>query len=453
MNERDGGTAVAAPQLLKLTIQSGERRVDVALPGGVPVAEIVPSVAQRLRVLDPVDAHAGYWFVRSDGERLDPDRSLVAQRVQDGDVIALQIGADSTPTKTYDDIVEAVADVVEEQAKPWTPGDTVTTTTVTASVLLTVAALPVLVAELAGEHSLVAPIGTGLAAVLLLICATVLEKIGTPPQAPVALVQVASLHAAVAGFTSLGLPPSWGLPTALAGAGAALVGGIAMLLVTKPREYSLIPLVVGGVMGLSGLVIFLTGAAPASILAIALAGAGMAGLGIPWLALASTSLRVASARDDSEIYAAPAEVSRAEVAARYAVGHRFQVSLRIATGAIALLATTPVVASGLPGLALALLTYVALVLGVRQVFSRADIVAVTATAMVGAVLTVFVAVSSFPDWSTWLIVVLAVIAAAVIGLGLLAPKKRLWVDRVADPAEIVTIALLPPLAILVGGWF
>ncbi|QBR75117.1 type VII secretion integral membrane protein EccD [Microbacterium sediminis] len=452
MNERTGGTATATAQLLKLTVQSGDRRVDVALPGSVPVAEIVPSVARRLGVLDAVEAHAGYWFVRPDGDRLDPDRSLVAQGMLDGDVVALEIGADAPPAKTYDDIVEAVADAVEERAKPWTPGDTVTTTTVVASVLLTLALLPVLVSETVA-HSIIVPVGTGLSGLLLLICAAVLARIGTPPQAPVALVQVAAAHAAVAGFTATGLPWSWGVPTALAGAGAALVGGIAMLLVTKPREYSLVPLVIGVVLGLSGLMITLTGAEPAAILAIALALSGIAGLGIPWLALASTSLRVVSARGDSEIYAAPESISRAEVAERFATGHRFQVALRIAVSAIALLATAPVVASGAFGLALAVLTYLGLILGVRQVFARTDIVIVTATSMVGSVLMIVVAVAAFPDWSTWIIVALAIVAAAVIGLGLLAPKHRLWIERVMDPAELVVIALLPPLAILVGGWF
>lgn len=453
MSGRIGSTAAAASgQLLRVTIQSGGRRVDVGLPGGVPLAEIVPSVARRLHVLDSVDAAAGYRFVRADGGALDLDRSLLAQGVDDGDVLALESGASDKPAKTYDDMVEAVADVVEEKASPWSAGDTVTTTTVAASVLLTVALLPLLVSAL-DQHTLIAPIGAGMSSIVLLVCAAVLQRIGSPSQAPVALVLVSSVHAAVAGFTALDLPPSWGLPTALAGAGAAVVGGLAMLLVTKPREYSLIPAVVGVVMGASGLAIWLTGQEPAAILAIAMALVGVASLGIPWLALASTPLTVVSARDDGEIYATPERISHAEVAERFASGHRFQVALRISVSAVALLATPVLVAHGPFGLALVVLTYVGMLLGVRQVYSRPDIVTVTTTSMIGSVLTIVASVAAFPQWGTAVIIVLAVLAAIVIGLGLLAPKHRLWLGRLADPAEIVTMALLPPLAVLVGGWF
>lgn len=452
MSERDPRTAAPAGQLLRLTVRSGERRVDVGLPGGVPLADILPAVARRLRVLDAIDAHAGYRFVRSDGTTLDGDRSLVAQSVTDGEVLVLEAGAEDRPAKTYDDVVEAVADVVEERAAPWTPNDTVTTTTVAAAVLLTLALLPVLLAE-ATAHSLIAPIGTGLAAIVLLVCAGVLERIGTPPQAPVALMFVASAHAAAAGFTATGLPPGWGAPTALAGFGAALAGAAGLLLVTRPREYSIIPLVVGLVMLGVGGVVWLTGAEPAGVIAIAMALTGIAGLGVPWLALASTPLRVVPARDDSEVYAAPEHISHAEVAERFARGHRVQVALRIAMGAIAIIATVPLVASGPLGLALTALTFLGMLLGVRQVYSRADIVTVATASIVGAILTIVTTVAAFPAWGTAVIIVLAAIAAVIVGLGLLAPKHRLWLQRLADPAEIVTMALLPPLAILVGGWF
>src|SRR5690606_9868397 len=107
-----------------------------------------------------------------------------------------------------------------------------------------------------------------------------------------------------------------------------------------------------------------------SALAAAMALAGIAGLGAPWVALASVPLRVVSARDDSEVYDAPAHISPQQVAKLYVRAHRYQVSLRIALCLIVLVAIAPVIASGLWGLLLCTVTLLGMLLGTRQVYSR-----------------------------------------------------------------------------------
>ena len=57
--------------------------------------------------------------MRADGSTVDSDRSLAAQGIEDGSVLALEpnrVDGD----KVYDDVVEAVADLVETQFTPWT---------------------------------------------------------------------------------------------------------------------------------------------------------------------------------------------------------------------------------------------------------------------------------------------------------------------------------------------
>jgi len=111
--------------LLRVTVTAGERRADLGLPGTVALAEIVPGLARTLGVLDAALVHAGYRLVRPDGRALDTARSLVAQGVADGEVLSLEVGALAPEPRVYDDLVEAVADAVEERYRPWTARDTV----------------------------------------------------------------------------------------------------------------------------------------------------------------------------------------------------------------------------------------------------------------------------------------------------------------------------------------
>lgn len=449
MTEPNAGTAVAG-QLLRISVQSGERSNDLGVPGVVPVIEVLPSLARRLNLFQPETAHSGFRMVRADGHVLDLDRSLVAQGVVDGDVLALEVGGQDVHHDVYDDIVEAVADVVERESNPWSAQDTATTTTVAAAVLLAAACGLLLAAGLAGA-TLVPTIVAGLGGVVLLACAVVLDRTKAPVQAAVALVLVAALYTGVAGFVAAPEAPGWGQPLVFGGAAMAVTGVAGFLLGKRRREYALIPAVVGLVLGGGGAAVAYAGASVSTVLVVAMAVAGVSGLGIPWLALASTPLRVVSARDDSEIYTDIEPIEHAAVRERYQRGLRFQVALRIATGVVALVATPVVIATGWYGLAMAVLCYLGMLLGARVVYSRADIITVATTAMLGAVLTVYYGVLTFPGAATALVIAVALVAALVVGMGLLVPARRLWLSRLGDPAELITIALLLPLAVLAAG--
>ena len=64
-------TAVASSQLVRLSVQWESERIDVGVPGGVPVAEVLPSLTRRLRMLDGASASAGFRLVHADGTPLD----------------------------------------------------------------------------------------------------------------------------------------------------------------------------------------------------------------------------------------------------------------------------------------------------------------------------------------------------------------------------------------------
>jgi type VII secretion integral membrane protein EccD len=445
-------TAVAPTQLMRISVQGESQRIDVSVPGGVPVAELLPALTRRLRMLDSISASSGFRLVRADGTALDGDRTLAAQSVRDGDFLVLEQGAKAAVPKRYDDLVEAVSDVVEENAPAWSTQNSVTTATVVASVLLLLGLVPA-VWSWVDTGTIITAAGAGAAAVVLMVCALVMDRTGAPEQSSMALALVSSVYAGTAGYTVIESGDGWGVPLVVGGAAMLVFGAVTMLALKRLREYGLIPVVVGGVLLAIGAVIAWLGAPPAAMLAAAMAVVGIAGLGAPWVALASVPLRVTSARDDSEVYDAPTRISPEEVARLYVRAHRYQVSLRIAVGLIVLVATAPVVASGFWGLLLCVVTYIGMFLGTRQVYSRFDIIAVASAVLLGVGIGVVTAIVAHPEWIGALVIGLTVAAVCVIVVVLLSPKARLGLTRFADFAEWATIALLLPLAIIAGGWF
>ncbi|MSZ76657.1 MAG: type VII secretion integral membrane protein EccD, partial [Actinobacteria bacterium] len=51
---------LTATGLVRVTVASGTRRVDLVLPGSVPVAELVPELARSVGLLDALTVHGGY---------------------------------------------------------------------------------------------------------------------------------------------------------------------------------------------------------------------------------------------------------------------------------------------------------------------------------------------------------------------------------------------------------
>src|SRR4051794_17085312 len=111
--------APVASGLVRVTVASGTRRVDLVLPGAVPVAELVPELARSVGLLDPGTVYGGYRLVTAEGRELATDAGLVIQGVEDGGLITVAAGVDDEPPRVYDDVVEAMTDVVERDLEPW----------------------------------------------------------------------------------------------------------------------------------------------------------------------------------------------------------------------------------------------------------------------------------------------------------------------------------------------
>ena len=73
-----------ASGIVRVTISADDKRVDLALPSAVAVAELLPEIARTLGVLDPSSAHTGFRLLGADGTELSASSGLTLQNVQDG---------------------------------------------------------------------------------------------------------------------------------------------------------------------------------------------------------------------------------------------------------------------------------------------------------------------------------------------------------------------------------
>jgi type VII secretion integral membrane protein EccD len=116
----------ASPGLARVTVNSPQRRVDVALPDAVPVAELLPELLQHAGVglADDGERHGGWLLRRGDGTALSTTTGLAGQEVRDGAVLHLVPARSSWPDLEFDDVVDAIAAGARRQGVAWSPAAT-----------------------------------------------------------------------------------------------------------------------------------------------------------------------------------------------------------------------------------------------------------------------------------------------------------------------------------------
>ena len=201
------GSSVASG-LVRVTIASGSRRVDLVLPGSIPVAELVPELARSVGLLDASTVYGGYRLVTQEGRILVNNAGLTMQGIEDGGLLTVTAGVDDKAPRVYDDVVEAMADVVENELQPWEPAAGRRTALGAGSILLGLGALALL---LRGE-SLLGGVAAAVIAGLLVVGGIVLARAQEEPEAGVAVSLLAALYAGVAGLLlAPGELPGWEL--------------------------------------------------------------------------------------------------------------------------------------------------------------------------------------------------------------------------------------------------
>ncbi|HMM93846.1 type VII secretion integral membrane protein EccD [Phycicoccus sp.] len=436
----------AAASLVRVSVSSGTRRADLGVPGGIPVVEIVPELARELGVLDAEQASHGFRLVAGGGTLLDPDRSFAAQGVGDGAVLSLEV-VDPSTDKVYDDVVEAVADVVETQFAPWTARHSAGTAVGASVVFFLCAAWALFTARDTG--ALVAAVA--LAVALLLVGAAAVLHTRAQTGGALALALTALAYAATAGSALSPADPLWGRGLVWVGAAVAVVGLAAALAVPRHRLVLAAGVLVGVAATGLGIASGIAGVAMTTSCAVLLVLAVVLGNVLPWLGLSSSRLSAHAPRTEAEIDADAPEVDRDRVRAQVARGHDTMVAVGLATGGAALLATAQLAASGLAGTVLVVAGCVATLLRTRHSRTRATVVLAMATGVLGLALAAVVAALAHPAWRPALAVVLGATGAVVVVLAVLAPRTRVRLGRVADTLDGLALVALLPLAAATTG--
>ncbi len=434
--------------LVRVTVASGSRRVDLVLPGAVPVAELVPELARSVGLLDPLTVHGGYTVTGPDGRRLSGDAGLVLQGVEDGALLTVSAGVDAEPPRVYDDVVEAMTDVVERDLRPWSPASGRRTALGAAGLLLVLGAGSLLLQT----DSTLAGTAAALVAAALLAGSVVLSRIQGEPEAAVAVSWTASLYAVVAGLL-LAADGGFGPSAVGAGLGAVLVGALSLLAVGEGRALTLPPAAVGAVFLVTGLVLADTDLDPAVVLVALLVLLVLLGSVFPWWALSLTGRGVEQAYSLDDLTADPDEIDAAAVGADARLAHEALLAIGATVGLLLVTVSPLAVGRGLSGTLLALVCAVVLMLRTRQYRTGTEVLVGLLSGVLGLVSTAAAVLVLHPDWRPTTAVVLAATGGVLLALTLVPAPPSVRRGRLGDVAETVALLALLPLAVVACGLF
>jgi type VII secretion integral membrane protein EccD len=433
---------------VRVTVTSGTRRVDLVLPGAVPVAELVPELARSVGLLDAVSVYGGYRLVTQDGRALATDSGLTIQGVEDGGVITVAAGVDDEPPRVYDDVVEAMTDVVERDLRPWDAAAGRRTALWAAVLLLLVGAGSLLI-----QHgSDIAAAASVVVAVVLVLGAVVLSRTQGETDAAVAVAVMGCAYAAVAGLMLAWGTPFFATPVAAAGGGALAAGLVAALGVAEGRTLLLPPVVVGAVFLATGLVMRAsTTYDPAVVLTTALALVVIAGSVFPWLALGATGTSVDQLFSSADITHDPDAIDPTRVSADARIAHEILVAVSATVGVLLVLVAPVAVSLGLAGTIVSVLACVVVMLRTRQYRTGAEVLVGLASGVLGLVSTALSVLWLHPGWRPTAAVALAVTGAVLLALTLLPQPGSVRRGRLGDVVETVALlAMVPGLVVATG---
>jgi type VII secretion integral membrane protein EccD len=438
----------SASGLVKVTVTSGTRRVDLVLPAAVPVAELLPELARSVGLLDGGTVHGGYRLVTPEGRELASDASLTMQGVEDGVVLTVAAGVDDEPPRVYDDVVEAMTDIVERDLRPWEPASGRRTALVAASLLLGLGAVALLV-----QDGTLAAAAAALVSLGLVTGAIVLSRAQDEPEAAVAVAWMGAVHGAVAGLMLAPDGQLFGAPVAAAGAGALVAGLVALVGLGEGRTLMIPPVVVGAIFLATGLVMQAAAFDAAVVLTASLVVIVVVGSVFPWLALGATGTTVDQLFTVADITADPDEIDSVDVGADARVAHEILVAVSATVGVLLVLVAPLAVSLGVWGTLVAVMSCLVVMLRTRQYRVGSEVLVGLVSGIVGLASVAVSVLWLHPDWRPAAAVVLAAAGAVLLALTLLPATPSVRRGRLGDVAETAALVTLPPLLVLASGVF
>jgi type VII secretion integral membrane protein EccD len=452
------------PGLRRVSVHAGNAVVDLALPAGIPVATIIPSIVDILGgrgVGGSDDVRARRYQLSSPGaSALNASTTLADNGIQDGAVLLLTQSATPLPAPRYDDVAEAVSATLDAAARPRSHfrhrQATRLTGAVAACCLVGIGTLVLvgntLHAEAFRDFSPAAGVA-GLAGVLALLSAAIAHRTCRDAIAGLTLSVIATEFAAVAGF--LAVPGHPGTPNVLLAATAAAVTSVLAMRVSGCGAVTLAAVSgVATVIAVAALVGVITAAPLRAIGSVsALASLGLLGLAARLsIVLAGLSPRLPQAPDRDTI-----EPGGARLAAKAIHADDWLTSLLAAFASSATVGAIVTVLAGEPRLcciAFGTVTGALLLLRARSDDRTRAVMFVTGGIAITAT-TFGVVALSVPGHGAWIAAVTAMLAAAAIFVGFVAPAIPLSpvVRRGVEVLECLALVATVPLTGWICGFY
>ncbi len=341
--------------LARVTIRTPRRRLDLAIPHQVPLAELLPVLVRRAGIVgaeadDVRAAPIGGWTLRrGDGAALVGETALANQGVRDGDVLFLVPPSLTWPEPAFDDIVEEIAAYARDRGRTWDPSATRVFSLAAAGLVL-LTGLGVLVTS---ESGTAAALAAALVTIALLGAGAVLSRALGDGVAGASAAVFALPYAATSGALLAEPQLPFGTDQLVVGASALILASVVgSVAVGRALKYFAAGVTVGlaAMLG-AALRVALTPAGAASILVVmAVAGIGLAPLlavrlgRLPLPAVTAAPDELAAERRPARPDVVTAVVRADEILAGSLLG----VSL-VGTGCVAILSRAPGVTAPLLG--------------------------------------------------------------------------------------------------------
>ena len=443
--------------LIPLTITYGVDRSDVTIPQSIPLVELLPGMVESVGAFSDQPTNDGFAVRTASGRLLEQSKSLSAQGVRAGASLTLEPLGEGAADMVYDDLTEAVGQVIERVSTPWTREDARTLAALSAAALIFVAALllattppdalvsldPARIANLNYVYGAI-----GVISALLVAGTSVVVTHKNPGPSGIALAHTTPFLCAAA---ALRLTQSqWDTAGWIWIGVGMLVGALAGL--TLPRHYRIsvvAPIITGSVIAATGLMVRVGSLSQVGVSAILFALIVVLLQVAPWIALAHIPVRILDANTTEQI---PAQGVTDQVTTSFV----FVVALRCG-GALAALfltasiMTAPGVRSIFLPLLLILLGSVSLILQTRSIRARIEVLVSVLTGLTAILLAATLAVRVDPNTLSW--ITLASVAAAVILVvtNVVGPRARPHLTRIADTISVLSLFVLIPLAVYLWG--
>lgn len=113
--------AFTEADLVRVTVRTPQRRLDVGLPARVPVAALLPVLLRHggTDLAGLGSAHGGWALRRLDGTVITGDADVTAQGIRHGEELRLALADESWPEFDYDDVAAAIAAGATRRGRRW----------------------------------------------------------------------------------------------------------------------------------------------------------------------------------------------------------------------------------------------------------------------------------------------------------------------------------------------